>query len=1012
MLIILNTIIFTANYLKNLFYLFIFAVLIFTLSAFVIPDAHATASMSCSPLSGPGRATAWCTASGLSVTDSCGLKFLIDGVPDGSCVTIQLPYPPFNQIGTGFNFPDTPGVHTLTLSSPTNYVSQDFTTLTPTFSVSQTSGPVGTIVTITGSNWSIGNWVSITYDGSYTGSSVTADYQGNFQTTFTIPASLKGDHVIGVANYIFSGTQTFTVTGTGSDTTTTEISADSTNISPGGQTTITATVTDTLSASNPTGTVTFNDGFPPGGIPPPLGFPPGTGGTFSPTSCNTSGNNQLVCTTTYTASNTLGPVTIHANYVPDNLNFIPSSGTSSLTITTNTIVLSIVAPGTDKIVADGSSKITLQATLTQDNQPVSGKQLLFQTSWPDMQNHLSSTSPITTDSNGQASVTFSSPNGFNSNAPGFSLRNTIRSAAFDVTVTTTDNAASASKTITLFQTPVLLVHGTWSDSSTWNQSGASMVQWLQQKGYDVTTMDYNSLDDLSSSGAVVLQNKLAFIRNTMASQGITDSKVDVVAHSQGGLVARYYITSSSYQHDVRNLVMLGTPNLGAAWNSLNIGGFCNNGSILCAFFQNEFPDGFGIMGSGVVEELPGSSFLHNLNLIPSRTDVNYFTIHGLKNKWDVLQSPITISIPSPLASSPADGLVTEQSATDNFNPSWVNYPGLNFANHIQLTNNISAMCDVDAALIKSSNLCFTVHSPVNILVTDPTGKKIGFDSQTNSDVNEISNAIYSGNSGVEGSQGVVITDPLPGQYKIDAVGTGNGNYTISENLLGGDGIVQSQQYFQGQISTGQSVEYHTTTNTNNRALTTTVLTASANPSSVGQSVVFTTMISSSSGTPTGTVTFFDEGILLGTSTLINGQTTFNISSLSQGIHSIIAVYGGDTNYASSMSSVLTQTVTKTPTQATQDLVSLVDGMHLKKGTTESLDEKLKDVIKDFAKGHNDDARKDLKDFINKVKDQTGKSISTAQSTQLTSAAQAIIDALPNTDKGGHDKDHHDDKDSK
>lgn len=39
-------------------------------------------------------------------------------------------------------------------------------------------------------------------------------------------------------------------------------------------------------------------------------------------------------------------------------------------------------------------------------------------------------------------------------------------------------------------------------------------------------------------------------------------KVDLVAHSMGGLVARQYIQSSNYDHDVRNMTFMGTPHLG------------------------------------------------------------------------------------------------------------------------------------------------------------------------------------------------------------------------------------------------------------------------------------------------------------------------------------------------------------------------------------------------------------------------------------------------------------------
>ena len=42
------------------------------------------------------------------------------------------------------------------------------------------------------------------------------------------------------------------------------------------------------------------------------------------------------------------------------------------------------------------------------------------------------------------------------------------------------------------------------------------------------------------------------------------NKVDIVAHSMGGLVTRSYIQSNKYQNDIRNFVMVGTPNQGSA----------------------------------------------------------------------------------------------------------------------------------------------------------------------------------------------------------------------------------------------------------------------------------------------------------------------------------------------------------------------------------------------------------------------------------------------------------------
>ena len=67
-------------------------------------------------------------------------------------------------------------------------------------------------------------------------------------------------------------------------------------------------------------------------------------------------------------------------------------------------------------------------------------------------------------------------------------------------------------------------------------------------------------------------------------------------------------------------------------------------------------------------------------------------------------------------------------------------------------------------------------------------------------------------------------------------------------------------------------------------------------------------MTSSGGTPTGTVTFKDGTTTLGTGTLSSGTATYTTSALTLNSHSITAVYEGDTNYTVSTSSVLTQTI--------------------------------------------------------------------------------------------------------
>jgi hypothetical protein len=113
------------------------------------------------------------------------------------------------------------------------------------------------------------------------------------------------------------------------------------------------------------------------------------------------------------------------------------------------------------------------------------------------------------------------------------------------------------------------------------------------------------------------------------------------------------------------------------------------------------------------------------------------------------------------------------------------------------------------------------------------------------------------------------------------------------------------------------------TQTVNQAASSTSLVSSVTPSTFGQSVTFTATVASGVGTPTGTVTFIDGAANLGSGTLnASGQATFASSALAVGTHSITAVYSGDTNFVTSTSSSLTQTVNKT--SSTTTLVSSVN----------------------------------------------------------------------------------------
>jgi hypothetical protein len=95
---------------------------------------------------------------------------------------------------------------------------------------------------------------------------------------------------------------------------------------------------------------------------------------------------------------------------------------------------------------------------------------------------------------------------------------------------------------------------------------------------------------------------------------------------------------------------------------------------------------------------------------------------------------------------------------------------------------------------------------------------------------------------------------------------------------------------------------------------TTTLTGAPNPTTYGQTAVFTATVSGAFGVPIGTVTFKDGSAMLGTVSLsASGSATFSTTSLTGGSHSITAAYGGGGSYAPSTSGALAHAVNRAGT---------------------------------------------------------------------------------------------------
>lgn len=135
-----------------------------------------------------------------------------------------------------------------------------------------------------------------------------------------------------------------------------------------------------------------------------------------------------------------------------------------------------------------------------------------------------------------------------------------------------------------------------------------------------------------------------------------------------------------------------------------------------------------------------------------------------------------------------------------------------------------------------------------------------------------------------------------------ALSSGTATFTASFATAGAKAL---RAVYSGDSNSGSSTSPYVNVLVNQASASVT-LQASPSPVLSGQSMTLLAVVSGSS--PSGAVTFKDGAVTLGTITLANGQAQMTTSWAIAGSHSLSAVYEGDSNNSSQVSSIVTVTV--------------------------------------------------------------------------------------------------------
>ncbi|MER6676421.1 alpha/beta fold hydrolase [Streptomyces sp. NPDC000983] len=175
--------------------------------------------------------------------------------------------------------------------------------------------------------------------------------------------------------------------------------------------------------------------------------------------------------------------------------------------------------------------------------------------------------------------------------------------------------------------PVVLVHGTFGNSV---DNWLGLAPYLTKRGYCVFSLDYGQLPGVPFFHGLGRIDRSAeqldaFVDKVLAATGAAEA--DLVGHSQGGMMPRYYLKFLGGAAEVNALVGIAPDNHGT-----NLSGLTN----LLPFFPGA-EDLLSAATPGLADQIVGSAFLTKLNAGGDTVPGVRYTV--IATKYDQVVTP-------------------------------------------------------------------------------------------------------------------------------------------------------------------------------------------------------------------------------------------------------------------------------------------------------------------------------------------------------------------------------------
>ena len=177
--------------------------------------------------------------------------------------------------------------------------------------------------------------------------------------------------------------------------------------------------------------------------------------------------------------------------------------------------------------------------------------------------------------------------------------------------------------------PVVLVHGTFANAT---DNWLTLAPYLEARGYCVFSLDYGQLPGVPlvyglgpiDQSAAQLQ---VYVDKVLAATGA--AKADLVGHSQGGMMPRYYLKFLGGAAKVNTFVGIAPDNHGTTLDGL---------TELLPYFPGA-EDVISSAAPGLADQVAGSAFLAKLNAGGDTVPGVHYTV--IATKYDEVVTPYT-----------------------------------------------------------------------------------------------------------------------------------------------------------------------------------------------------------------------------------------------------------------------------------------------------------------------------------------------------------------------------------